>query len=329
MRRVGRALMLSMILVLGAVPVAPVRVTAVPQTPAADVTKLTDAELAAFVEDVGLRTTQMSRRVYGYSYTETSTERETDAQGRVEREKSETYQVSPVAIGKGYRGFYSRVQVAENGVPLSPEKIERERAETLKRFTKADDKAAHDTARPPSPKFESFGIQVQERRRGGLQKNNWSVNPTGFLLSHEFYNSRRTTLDGRACILLNFRPRANFVYDRLNFPFQDAIDRYAQTMRQLGGRVWIDEGDKVIVRLEAAPLAEVEKAGDAPDANAPLGFTSQRLPDGVWMPRRNWYNSYGREAVFWQTGINQMREFSDFKAFNTDAEAGKLGATPN
>lgn len=296
---------------------------------------LTPAEIATLINEAGTRTTLMSLRVYDYSYTQAVTEYEVDKGGQVKREKSKVYEVSPVRVG---RGLYARVQVSEDGVPFSAEKIERERARVLKDINEAEKKAAQARAQQakagqanakphtPDKKFQSFSIGVQERKPG-LYKANWYVNPTNFLLSHEFYAPRRALLEGREAILLNFRPRPNFVYDAINFPFQEKIENFAGVMAQVGGRIWIDAADKAIMRLEAVPLQELNAAGDAPNANAPIGFALMRLPTGVWMPRRSWYNSYGREGVFWNTGMSHAYQYSDFKLFSA-SDGGATLDTP-
>ncbi len=126
---------------------------------------------------------------------------------------------------------------------------------------------------------------------------------------------------------MSFRPRPNFVYDAINFPFQDGIEDFASVMAQVGGRMWVDAADRVIMRLEAAPLQDLNAAGDAPSENAPIGFELMRLSTGVWMPRRSWYHSYGREDVFWKTGMSRAYKYDDFKLFNT-SDGGVTLDTP-
>ncbi len=137
-------------------------------------------------------------------------------------------------------------------------------------------------------------------------------------------------LNGRETILLSFRPRPNFVYDPINFPFQEGIESYARVMAQLGGNVWIDAADKTIMRLEVIPLQELSGAAsssnDAPGQNAPIGFKLMRLSAGVWVPSRSWYNSHGRENLFWQTSLSREHRYTDFRPFATRIESERLDA---
>jgi hypothetical protein len=100
-------------------------------------------------------------------------------------------------------------------------------------------------------------------------------------------------------------------------------------MSQLGGRIWIDPLDKVILRLEARPWRELKSSSDTgPDANAPLWFESTRLPNGTWTPSQSRYDSHGREDVFWKTTTSRSRRYSDFKIFRTTAQVEKIEAPP-
>jgi hypothetical protein len=110
--------------------------------------------------------------------------------------------------------------------------------------------------------------------------------------------------------------------------FSEGVEDFGRVMERLGGRLWIDAEDRVIARIEAAPAEEAQVAGDGPDAKVPLGFEFTRLPNGTWAPRLNWYNSYGREVLFWKTATSRAIRFSDFKLFKTSAEENKLDAPP-
>jgi hypothetical protein len=289
---------------------------------------MTAGEIDALVKECGWRTSRMWGRILDYTYTETDIEYELDQGGRVGRERSKVYEVYPA---RGRR--FARVQVSEDGAGFSAEKIGRERARAVKALTEAEEAEARAQARAPVPAgrtqgrtFQSFWITLERDTHGGASKSYWPVRPTDFLTSHEFYAPRRAILAGRAAILLSFRPRPAYVYDKSNVPFKEGIEDYARVMSQLGGRIWIDGSDKVIMRLEAVPVGEVGRTaeGDAPDAGAPLGFELTRLPEGTWVPARGWYNSHGREGFFWKTAISRAISYSDFKLFKASVVGEKL-----
>lgn len=294
---------------------------------------LSPAEIAALISECGLRTTQMTRRLYNYTFMELDTEYEVDKKGQVKSEQSKVYEVYPLIIGKRSKWVY--VQVSENNVPLSAEKITRARARITKELAELEESAAKKPAPTAAstsyiPRFSSYGIRVE--KHSGLSKTIWFINPTDFFVSHDFYAPRSTTFKGREAILLRFRPRPNYVFDRTNVPYQEGVEDYGRVMAQLGGSVWIDASDKVILRLEAIPAQELSSLNalpkDSPNMNAPIGFELMRLPDGTWVPSLSWYNSYGRENIFWKTAISRTRKYSDFKLFKTSVEAEKLDSPP-
>lgn len=317
----------------GASPRARSQTAATRQPPAqrvevSDPSRLSAAEVAALVDECGKQTTRMTGRMYSYGFNEVDYDYERDKAGAVKGEHSKSYEVAPVRAGRRYS--WTHVQVGEDGARFSEEKIARERERVVKQITDAEAEAARPQSQDHSPRpyverYSSYGIRVE--KRGGVSRTLWYVTPTDFLVWHEFYAPRRATYNGREAILLNFRPRAGYVFDRTNVRFPEGVEEFGRVMGRLGGRLWIDARDRVLVRLEAAPAEEVAQ-GDAPDPNAPLGFELTRLPNGTWAPLVNWYNSYGRENVFWKTSANRVVKFSDFKLFTTSDEGEKLDAPP-
>lgn len=293
---------------------------------------LTATEIAALVNECGERTTRMTWQIFNYSYTETESEYEVDKRGQVTRERSKVYEVNPVRIDK--RNYFPAIQIAEDGVAFSAEKVARERERIVKELTQAEESASRQENQTQTfglykPKFNSYGIKVEKRWNRGLSRQILAIRPTDFLRSHEFYAPRRAVFNDRETILLSFRPRPGYVFDETNVCcFQHGIEDYGRLMAQLGGNVWIDAADKVIARLEAMPIVEMSDAGAAAKgstaASAPLGFELRRLPDGTWVPSRNWYKSYGRENLFWKTADSRALRFSDFKIFKTSVELEEL-----
>lgn len=290
---------------------------------------LTAVEISALVDDCGERTTRMFRKLFNYSYTLTDSEYEIDKRGQVTHERSKTYELNPVLIGK--RNYFLRIQVAEDGVGFSAEKVAHERERVMKELTQAEESVARGENQKPvtpeyKPRFSSYGIKVE--KRGGMSRLVIFIAPTDFLRSHEFYAPRRTVLNGRETILLSFRPRPGYVFDKTNVPFPQGIQEYGRVMSQLGGNVWIDAADKVMARLEAIPVAETSDMGasskDPAVPKIPLGFEYLRLPNGTWVQSRSWYNSYGRENVFLKTAASRAQKFSDFKLFKTSVDVEKL-----
>lgn len=291
-------------------------------------TQSTPDEIAKLINDCGQQTTVMANRLFNYSFSQTATDEVLDKTGRIKSTESKVYEVYPTAIGRRVRLIY--VQVAENGVPLSADKIEKQRQRAAKE-TEELEKVASTPA--PTTGFKSswwsYGIKVE--KRGRLSRTYWYLRPTDFLLSSEFFAPRRVKLEGRETILLNFRLKPGYVFDRTKVPYPVGIEDYGKALSQLAGRIWIDAADKVIARLEASPAREVAKleTSNTAEANVALIYQSKRLENGTWVAIEARYNSYGREDVFWKTSLKRSLTYADFKVFKTTADVEKTEPAPS
>jgi hypothetical protein len=332
-RKLIEYFLLIAILLFGALLPAYSTKSAFHQLPGASGEPLTlkPEEVAKLINECGARTTQMTGRLYNYTFNETDHEYVIDKKNRVKSEQSKVFEVYPVTAGG--RNRWIRVQIAENGVPLSAERIAGERRRAARQTMELEQQANTGQASRINvsykPRFSSYGIKVE--KHSGLSRTIWFINPTDFLVSHDFYAPQRVSFAAREAVLLNFRPRSGYLYDKTNVPFPDGVEDYGRAMSQLGGRIWIDARDKVIVRLEAKPSRELSDAGSSnttPDANAAIWFELTRLPNGTWAPSVYRYSSYGREDVFWKTPMSRLRRYSDFKFFKTTVDVEKIEVPP-
>jgi len=288
--------------------------------------QLTTEEIAKLINECGTRTTQMAARLYSYSFTQTETDQSIDKKGSIKSVQSRVFEVYPIILNKHARIIY--VQVSENGVAFSPEKIAAERERAAKQTMELEERSKSSTspASPYRPTFWSYGIKVEKHAR--LSKSYWYIRPTDFLLGYEFSAPQLVSFNGRKTILLSFRPRPGYVYDATNVPYPEGIEDYGRAMSQLGGRLWIDAADKVIARIEASPVRKLATTDNEPDQQAAVRFEFKRLSTGTWVPSESSYNSYGREDVFWKTPMSRTLAYDDFKLFKTTADVEKTEPAP-
>lgn len=289
--------------------------------------KLTTAEIARLIDDCGARTTEMAARVYNYSFIQTEVYKTFDKKGSVKDEYTKVFEVYPIIINGRARIIY--VQLSENSVPFSADKIAAQRERAAKE-TMDLEKQSRSTG-PVSryhTKFWSYGIKAE--KHGRMSRTYWYIRPTDFLLGYDFFSPQRVTIADRETIMLSFRPRPGYVYDETNVPYPDGIEDYARAMSQLGGRIWIDAIDKVILRLEAKAAREPADASsnDPTKPAAAFIFEFNRQANGTWVPSRNIYNSFGREDIFWKTSMSRSVIYSDYKLFKTTADMDKTEPVP-
>lgn len=289
----------------------------------------TPEEIAKLIDECGLQTTVMANRLFNYSFNQASIDEVLDKTGRVKSTESKLYEVYPTAIGRRVRLIY--VQVAENGAPLSADKIEKQRQRAAKETEDLEKAAAKPITPTSSFKFKwwSYGIKVE--KRSSFSRTYWYLRPTDFLLSSEFFGPRLVKFADRETYLVNFRFKPGYIFDETNVPYPVGIADYGRAISQLAGRIWIDATDKVIVRLEASPIPEATKAqtSEKPEADVALSYESKRLANGTWVLSEAHYNSYGREEVFWKTPLKRSIVYTDFKLFKTTADVEKTEPAPS
>ncbi len=290
------SLLIVMMLSLG-VPVLTQTTNPVPsQGTSSRQSSLSTAEVAELMNETCRRSWAMTGRLIDYTYTFESTERELDNRGSIRREHVKVYEAYPVRRSR-VRGRTSvLIQLSENGVPRSAEQIERERRHAARDLTEAEERAANilnrqtpaSNERLPNQNFCAFRISPE---RGGLFGRGFNIWWTDFLAAHDFSAPRRTLFNNRESIVLSFRPRSDLT----------ARGGTTRVLARLGGRIWIDAVDRIIMRIEALPLQEASgnmatiTLATLPDPNAPIAFEWTRLPNGAWLQSLFHLNTYGRE----------------------------------
>ncbi|MDX6269153.1 MAG: hypothetical protein QOD28_376 [Acidobacteriota bacterium] len=328
--------LLSLALLLGAsAEVASARQQQQPQQPAqqsspearakaslpADLSKL---DTRALIREVAESERAMQTRRLEYTWTARVTERETGKHGEIKKETLKVYEVYPV------RGEFVRKLLSENGVPVSPQEAEKQfkkAVENLERAAREEEKRGASGATPPprattdATGIQTFGFSNGFKFRDGLSTGEFYFAPWRILRAGEFFATRRESLCGREVIVMDFRPRADFV------PVNDLQKPYGK----LGGRVWIDVGDRTLARLEAWPLAPdargaLQAALPARPNEPSIIYEETRLPDGMWLESLVQINTNANKAVFNGVEVNTTKAASDFKRFEANAGDAKVEA---
>ncbi len=127
----------------------------------------------------------------------------------------------------------------------------------------------------------------RKRSRDSSEKN--SVEVDRELLSHfDFVLEQRELIRGRPALLIVFTPKS------VPPAKKDLADKFLQ---QIAGKVWVDEEDGVLVRLELRLLGPVDVVGGIAGSLKSLQFTSERekTPQGHWFTRTSKGNVDSRQ----------------------------------
>jgi hypothetical protein len=267
--------------------------------------ELSSLDIQLLIRDSDRRGAAMHLRLPEYTYIQTRLSRELDKRGELV-ERVSAYEAYPIIVLGNRRHVISLI--SEDGAPVSPKRLKKERQQAAKEIEAAErESALHASGAPAAgaEKYVSAGIGVSQAGDGV-----W-VGVSQFLRRCRFGAPRYDRLADRDMIALNIRSCAGNVSDPRE-----------QYMARMAGVVWIDSADKVVARLEAWPgRAETEREipSAPPDAET-IVYEQTRLPDGLWVPKRIRLNAIGKGALFNGTDKDLTFEFSHYQRFNTEVK---------
>jgi hypothetical protein len=94
---------------------------------------------------------------------------------------------------------------------------------------------------------------------------------------------------------------------------------------KVAGNVWIDPADKVVIKLEGWPGAEVSADGLARPSQEPVFlYQQERMPTGVWLPSVIRMNARGDESLYDGLNWDVVFTFSEYRRFSTGVEDVKI-----
>lgn len=217
-----------------------------------------------------------------YAYDLVEERQELDGRGRPRERHICRYQVFHVA------GRPLRRLVAENNRPLEPERQERE------------DRRVREQAEA----IRAGRALVEERPALRLSQ---------ILERYDFATRGREPLAGRTTLAFEFTAR----------PGSKGADdsRRERILARLAGRLWVDEAERRVVRVELRNTEGVRLAfGGLGASLAALEVTLEfrKLDDAVWLPLRLETYAAGRK-LFFPFRVRTTLEYSGFRRFTVDS----------
>jgi hypothetical protein len=248
--------------------------------------------------------TAMHLRLPEYTYIQTRVSRELDQSGKLV-ERVSAYEAYPIIVLGNRRHVVSLI--SEDGAPVSPKRLKKERQQTAKEIEAAERESAFqfNVARAAgAEKYVAAGVGVSQAGDGV-----W-IGVSQFLRQCRFGAPRYDRLADRDMIALNIHSCAG----NMNDPREQYLARMA-------GVVWIDAAEKVVARLEAWPASETDREIPSAARNAEtLVYEQTRLQNGLWVPKRIRLNAIGKAALFNGTDKDITFEFSHYQRFDTEVK---------
>jgi hypothetical protein len=248
--------------------------------------------------------TAMHLRLPEYTYLQTRLSREFDQRGKMV-ERVSAYEAYPIIVPGHQRHVISLI--SEDGAPVSPKRLKKERQQAAKEIETAERESALQVGGAPTAgaeKYVAAGIGVSQAGDGV------SIGVSQFLRQCRFGEPRFDRMADRDMIALNIHSCAG-----------DTGDPREQYLARMTGVVWIDAADKVVARLEAWPASETMLEIDsAPRNEETIVYEQMRLPNGLWFPKRIRLNAIGKAALFNGTDKDMTFEFNHYQRFNTEVK---------
>jgi hypothetical protein len=221
-----------------------------------------------------------------YIFHSVETEQEVDGHGQIKKTKiteADHYWVNGVPV---------RRVVKRDGKPLSAD----EQAQEDKRIEKQSAKARERRA-----KADAAGKQTDPR---GEEE----ITVSRLLELGSFTNPRRVELNGRASIAVDYA----------GDPQAKTRNRAEDVIRDLHGTAWVDERDRVLVRVEGHFVSAFKiGAGLIADIRKDTRFSMEqtKVNDEVWLPAKIEAQGDARMLLFFNFNGSINADFSDYRKF--------------
>ncbi|MBO0862848.1 MAG: hypothetical protein J2P21_30995 [Chloracidobacterium sp.] len=266
---------------------------------------LSSLDIPTLISDSDRLGTAMHLQLPEYTYLQRRLSREIDQHGDL-IEHAVEYEAYPIEVRGHQRHVISLI--SEDGSPVSPKRLDKERRHAAKEIETAERESAPQAGASTSigtEKYVTAGIGVSQAGEGV-----W-IGVSQFMRQCQFGVTRYDRLDNRDMIALEIHSCAG-----------NDSDPREQYLTRMTGVVWIDVEDKVVARLEAWPrrvAPDQEIPFTRPDAET-LVYEQMRLPKGLWVPKRIRLNAIGKAALFNGTDKDMTFEFSHYQRFATEVK---------
>jgi hypothetical protein len=150
---------------------------------------------------------------------------------------------------------------------------------------------------------------VEAIRAGDVVTEQPGVRLSRILERFDFTEQPAERLEGRCTRVFDFAAR----------PGDFALDRDA-LLRKLTGRLWVDDEERAVVRLEAWNTAGLKFAlglgASVSTISFGMGFT--RMEEGVWLPRSLEAYAEGRRLLFRRFRSRRTTTYSNYRRFDVE-----------
>jgi hypothetical protein len=241
-----------------------------------------------------------------YTFIETHVQAELDSKGRVQKTKTEVFEVYPSAdSARMYRRLIER-----DGKPLDPEELARRDRKEAEKSEKKRLRREHESAEDQARRLA--------REEENLRREREVVDE--LFRMDEIRVVGRETIDGRSTCIVEFRPR----------PGYEPRTQGGKVLKKIAGRAWIDEEDLQLVRVEGQLL---DGLGVGPGRifrlkkGAKAFFQRRKLNGEAWLPIEGRFVGAAKILFVTVGRVDVRSRYSDHKKFSVATEEQISGHT--
>jgi hypothetical protein len=226
-----------------------------------------------------------------FSYLERRRDVKISKLGKVSIGPLRTFEVFP---SEQPGGTYKRL-IAVDGAPLTADELARRDAEHQRDLARAAERERADTPRQRAERLQK--AEDERRHRDDMLEDAMAVFAPAFV--------GRETIDGERVLVADVKPRAA----------ARVRTREGRWMKHFEGRIWVDDSDYQIVRLEMRAFDDVTIGwgivGRLHEGSRLL-FARRRF-DGAWVPAEVTYEASGRTLLFRPFEFRVTTTYSDYR----------------
>ena len=181
------------------------------------------------------------------------------------------------------------------GKPLTPDELKRRDAEHLRDLQQEAERARTETAQQRAERLEK--AEAERRQRDAILDDAVAVFAPTFVA--------REIIDGARILAADVKPRTA----------AHVTTREGRWMKHFDGRIWVDESDYQVVKLEMRAFEDVTIGWGIVGRlykGSRLHFSRRRF-DGAWVPSEVTYQASGRTLLFRPFQFAVTTTYSNYK----------------
>jgi hypothetical protein len=225
-----------------------------------------------------------------FTYIERRRDVKISSLGKVTIGPLRTFQVYPHQSGRTYKRL-----IEIDGRPLTPEELARRDAEHERNLREAAEREQRETPEQRAARHER--IAKEQRDRDAVLNDAFAVFEATF--------SGRESIDGQQVLIADLKPR----------PDARVTTREGRWMKNFAGRLWVDERDYQIVKLDMRAVSDVTIGWGVIGrihAGSRVLFARRRF-ENAWLPSETTYEASGRTLLFRPFQFSVTASYSNYK----------------